>query len=151
VSLRALALKLSEELDGQTPRKLEVIVEPSADVVLYADADLIRLLFANLLRNAAQYSERDPALVHVSCEDARQVRRILVRDSGLGIPEALRERVFDAFFRTNPASPVRGSGLGLAICRRIVRAHGGSIRVADSSPRGTTFEILRPVGPRQGD
>jgi two-component system, OmpR family, sensor histidine kinase SenX3 len=151
VSLRALALKLQQELDGQTPRKLEVIVEPSADVALHADADLIRLLFANLLRNAAQYSERDPAVVHVSCEDARHARRILLKDSGLGIPEALRERVFDAFFRTHPASPVRGSGLGLAICRRIVRAHGGSIRVAESSPRGTTFEILLPVGPRQGD
>jgi signal transduction histidine kinase len=74
-----------------------------------------------------------------------------VKDSGIGIPEDLQERVFEDFFRTHPGSPVRGSGLGLAICRRIVRAHGGTIRVAESSPLGTSFEIVLPPGPGRGD
>jgi two-component system, OmpR family, sensor histidine kinase SenX3 len=145
VELRAFALQIQQGLDGQVPRKLEVIVEPSADIALRVDPDLMRLLLANLLRNAAQHSERDPALVRIACEERRGARILRVSDSGVGIPKALQARVFEDFFRGNPASPVRGSGLGLAICRRIVRAHGGRIRIATSSPLGTTFEIELPA------
>jgi len=65
-----------------------------------------------------------------------------VRDSGIGISPKDKERIFDPFFTTKPA----GMGLGLAICRTVVENHGGKLRLAESDSRGSTFEIVMPIG-----
>jgi signal transduction histidine kinase len=62
-----------------------------------------------------------------------------VSDTGPGIPPEDRERIFSRFVRLNPAREAGGSGLGLAIARWIAEIHGGTLRVADSGPKGTTF------------
>ncbi len=65
---------------------------------------------------------------------------LLFRDSGAGIPEELRERIFEPFFSTKP----NGSGLGLTLVRRVVSGAGGSLFVESSATEGTTFRILLP-------
>jgi signal transduction histidine kinase len=70
---------------------------------------------------------------------------VRVRDNGVGIPDAERERIFDDFYRAGGGSGERGSGLGLAICRKIMEAHQGSIAVAESSGEGTVFELRFPI------
>jgi signal transduction histidine kinase len=122
-------------------------------VVLVADADLLQLLVTNLARNAVQYSEREPVTVHIDAERSGKAWLVRVRDNGVGIAASEREKIFDDFYRSGiaKASGERGSGLGLSICRKIMEAHGGAIRVAASSPEGTTFELRfvdrpRPAG-----
>jgi two-component system, NarL family, sensor histidine kinase BarA len=80
---------------------------------------------------------------------------IRVSDSGIGIPDAEKERVFEPFYQPPGGPdgafvPGSGSGLGLAIARRLIKAQGGSIRVEDNRPRGTSVIVTLPVSPRLG-
>jgi signal transduction histidine kinase len=70
---------------------------------------------------------------------------VRISDTGAGIPEEARERIFDLGFTTRGAAG--GSGLGLALCRRIVEDHGGSIEVEGVAGRGTTFTVRIPTEP----
>jgi signal transduction histidine kinase len=72
---------------------------------------------------------------------------LCIRDSGPGVSNDNRERVFEPFYTTKP----NGMGLGLAICRKIIEEHGGTLRLAQTSAYGTMFEIVLPVsGPAPG-
>lgn len=138
-----------DELVATLRRDLEswsrVPVELTAQVgerELLADPQLMRLLLANLARNACAYNTREPVRLHVEALADGRVRFV---DNGVGIPEAEWERVFGEFYRLRgQGREVPGSGLGLALCRRILRLHGGQLRVATSSPEGTTFEFTLP-------
>ena len=72
-----------------------------------------------------------------------------VADSGIGIPAADRERIFDRFFRTAFATQqaIQGTGLGLAITKAIVEAHNGTIAVDSDEGRGSTFTVRLPLQP----
>jgi len=67
-----------------------------------------------------------------------------LRDTGAGIPDGDRERVFERFVRLDPARAAGGAGLGLSIARWIAEAHGGSLRVESSGPDGTIFAARFP-------
>jgi signal transduction histidine kinase len=142
VRLGDVAAELDAERDAwaKKPAELECELE---DVVLRADRELVKLVLTNLLRNACQYCQRDPVRIHLTA--AREVKRwrVLVRDNGVGVRPEERERIFEDFHRGDRTNE-RGSGLGLSICRKIMEAHGGTIRVADSSDEGTAFELSFP-------
>ncbi len=136
--------KLQVERDLWAHRPAELEGEELEPVLLHADRDLVQLLITNLIRNACQYSERAPATIRISAEASDKCWTVLVADNGVGIPEAEQEKIFDDFYRSKEGGG-RGSGLGLAICRKVMEAHGGSIRVAESSSAGTTFELIFPL------
>src|SRR4029078_3757543 len=69
---------------------------------------------------------------------------VTIADSGTGMQEALRHRIFDPLFTTKPA----GMGMGLSICRRIIEAHGGQLRASPCTPHGTEFRFTFP-GPNR--
>jgi signal transduction histidine kinase len=142
VMLAQIIDKLDRERDTWARRPAE-IERQDLNVTLDADPDLLLLLLTNLARNACQYTSREPATIHISAEPSGHRVVIRVRDNGVGIAEAERGRVFDDFFRAadRTGRGERGSGLGLSICRKIVEAHGGVLRVADTGPEGTTFEM----------
>jgi len=131
---------IREELPQFTRRAVRLEARGVEELVVAADPDLLRLLLANLVRNGCQHNERDPVCIHIDGEAGPPVR-LRVRDNGVGIPTGEQRRVFGDFYRPAGSTRSRGSGLGLAICRRVVEAHGGRIRVADSGPDGTTFEV----------
>lgn len=117
---------------------------------LEADADLLHRIASNLILNAAQALD-GRGLVAVTVGTAEpgegpaslgeEPAKLVIRDNGPGIPEAVRERLFEPFVTGRQG----GTGLGLAIVQRAVAAHGGIILV-DSAPRaGTTFSIFLPV------
>ena len=110
------------------------------------DAQLIRVLAQNLLRNAWKYGRRQPVEFTVSGEDQGNVAVVRFKDNGPGIPLAERERVFEAFHRlaAEEGRTVGGSGLGLALARRIAALHGGTLVISESSEAGTTFELRLP-------
>jgi len=132
-------------LDGGRPRVGTEIEKLSARV----DADQIRQVLWNLLKNAV---EAAPARVWVrlrTVEDAAGVRRavIEVADDGPAIAADIRERIFEPFFTTKE----EGSGLGLATVSRIVEAHGGSISLDSPAGGGNRFSVLLPGMPGVND
>jgi two-component system nitrogen regulation sensor histidine kinase NtrY len=105
------------------------------------DVEQIRRVLINLVDNAVEAMERKGRiLVETLWDRANSVARITIADDGPGIPPAEREKLFLPYYSTKR----RGSGLGLAIVRRIIAEHGGSIEVADNTPRGTRFTIDLP-------
>lgn len=111
-----------------------------------ADSDLIRQLVQNLMSNAAKFTPRG-GKVTVILEEEAAAARIIVQDTGPGIPEDKLEKVFDRFYQVD-ASDTRehgGSGLGLAICKNIVEWHGGKIWVENVKNSGAKFVVLLPV------
>jgi two-component system nitrogen regulation sensor histidine kinase NtrY len=104
------------------------------------DAEQMRRALINLLDNAVEATEA-PGKVTVSATRANGHLQIRVADTGRGIPQDSREKLFLPYYSTKG----RGTGLGLAIVHRIVTDHNGSIRVEDNSPKGTVFTVELPA------
>lgn len=115
-------------------------------IALNGDQELIRRMILNLLDNAVKYT---PAGGEISLALARQNghAEIVVRDTGIGIPETDQPRVFDRFFRVDKARAraMGGAGLGLSIAQWIVEVHGGEIGVNSAPGHGSTFTVVLPV------
>ncbi|MBZ4419265.1 HAMP domain-containing sensor histidine kinase [Myxococcus sp. RHSTA-1-4] len=141
VRLDELVSGLRRDLEAWS--KVPVELEAEVGEQTYsADAQLLRLLLSNLARNACAYNTRTPVRLRIQALPDGRVR---FSDNGIGIPREQWETAFEEFVRLpGQGRDVPGSGLGLALCRRIMRLHGGSLRVADSSPEGTTFELTFP-------
>ena len=121
----------------------------TVDWTFEGDEELLRSLVMNLLDNAIKHSPPGSAVdVCLTCDEASY--RIGVSDNGPGIPAEARGQVFERFFRVDrarareAASESGGAGLGLAIGRWIAEAHGGSLTLAESSSRGSRFEVRLP-------
>jgi signal transduction histidine kinase len=95
----------------------------------------------NLLLNACEAVPRD-GKVEVSIEEAGGAARILVNDNGPGIAEPIREHLFRPFVSFGKEN---GTGLGLTIAQKILEDHGGRLKLASTSPQGTTFELTLPL------
>jgi two-component system OmpR family sensor kinase len=133
-----------------------------AGLRVYADRALLARVVGNVVANAVQYN-RDGGTVDVAaCLSAPApgtwapaLVTLTVADTGPGIPAAEREKIFARFYRLDESRQrhTGGTGLGLAICREVMRALGGTIRVAASSAAGTTLEITMPgdTAPGRGD
>lgn len=112
---------------------------------VYGDAALLTTAVRNLLDNAVRYS-REYSRVNVGVSEADGLVHIAVVDQGEGIPLAVRERVFERFYRGDSARSREsgGSGLGLAIVKHVAADHGGRVKLWSSPGRGSTFTILLP-------
>jgi len=112
---------------------------------VYGDEALLITALANLIANAIQYSPSG-SRVGVGVSNEEGVVEIAVTDQGVGIPEDEIDRVFERFFRTDPARSRRtgGSGLGLSIVKHAVQNHGGDVRVWSQLGKGSTFTIRLP-------
>lgn len=128
------------ELAGQSGRAVsDVLVryEGSEHALITADAAQLRQLIWNLVRNAVQASSAGSEVtVTVSLRSDGDVE-LCVRDQGVGLTEAAKERIFDAFFTTR----AQGTGVGLAVVKRIADDHGFTIAVESESGHGATFRV----------
>jgi len=128
-------------------RGLEFVVRvPDEDVFVMADPQAIRRVINILLENACRYTPA-PGKVEVwlLAEGSRAVLHVC--DSGIGIPEQDKRRIFERFYRSDAARNRErgGAGLGLAIASWISRQHGGTIRVSDACEKGSDFVVEIPV------
>ena len=123
-------------------REINVSFTSDMHIVLNAIETLLDILVVNLLKNAFIYTPKG-GHVDISLEAKGETVVISISDSGVGIPEALRGRIFDRFYRI-PGISLDGSGLGLSIVKRIVEVHSGNIKIDDSSSGGTIFTIELP-------
>jgi NtrC-family two-component system sensor histidine kinase KinB len=161
VDLHAL---VEEAVRRFSPRYAEAGVALTASrecprAAVLADPPRLALVLSNVLSNALNYTpEGGRVTVHVSSRQnagspARDLLRVAVTDSGPGIPEELRDRVFEKFFRiesqrTLGRTAVQGAGFGLYLCRQIIEAHGGSIRCEPGDwGRGTRIALHLPPAP----
>lgn len=106
---------------------------------LRADPTQLERAFANLLENAVVHGEGRPVLVRSRLVGPRLVVRVV--DRGPGIPENLRERIFEPFYRAPGAASGAGSGLGLAIARGFIEANGGEVEVESLPGQGSSFVV----------
>jgi signal transduction histidine kinase len=133
-------------------RDIRIEMHDLPELTAYADPRLLARVLDNVLANAVFYNrdggriDISGAAVDSSDGGAIDTIAITVTDTGSGIPPGLFERVFDRFYRLDESRGSRtgGSGLGLAICREVLTVLSGSIRIATSSPGGTTVEIRLP-------
>lgn len=140
--LTALVREVVGTFSGEGGPPVEVDVPPKPTVV-YGDPNRLRQVFINLLRNAWEaLSETHDPHIRVSLKGHRRGVYVYVEDNGPGVPPELRDRIFEPFFTTKK----KGSGLGLYVVRRIVRAHGGEIRLR-SRPGSTSFVLFLPRKP----
>ncbi|HET7909878.1 MAG TPA: ATP-binding protein [Nitrospira sp.] len=137
----------------------------SADVeahlpLLIGDQERLVQVLANLLDNAIKYTlegglitvsaRRIPVSAGRTADGPHEGIELTVTDTGIGIPEADRPRVFERFYRVDKARSreLGGTGLGLAIVKHIVEGHGGSIRVEGNVPNGSRFVVRLPADPQ---
>jgi PAS domain S-box-containing protein len=117
-----------------------------------ADADQLHQVFMNLIINAQQalQDQTPPRKLSLTSrfDPSANAIRITVADNGPGIPEVVRNRIFEPYFTTKPMGA--GTGVGLAVCLGIVEAHGGRITVQSSDGSGTVFIIVLPVASLDG-
>lgn len=112
---------------------------------MVGDFGQLQQVFTNLFINAADAMDGKGRLeIKARFESERNQFVIMVSDTGPGIPEALREKIFEIFFTTKPAG--KGTGLGLTITKNIIKLHGGDVRIECPPEGGTTFIIELPMG-----
>jgi PAS domain S-box-containing protein len=131
---------------------LTAYADPRAAVALRGDSQWLRQVLVNLVGNAVKFTESGEVEVRAELESSsrRAARvRFSVSDSGPGIPESDRDRLFEPFVQLGPRRD-GGTGLGLAICRRLVRLMGGDIELQSSPGSGSTFSFTLEF-PAAGD
>ena len=130
-------------------RAIELILDAAEPVAVQGDFERLRRMLLNLAENAVKYTGPG-GRVRLSLKREGDRATIAVSDTGLGIPEEERERIFEPFYRAQDARSMaeRGTGLGLSIARSIAAAHGGSIRVESEPGRGSTFTVLLECRPQ---
>ncbi len=148
VALEPLARDVWNSLGGRGHARdiaFDTVIGPSADAV-DADPEAVRQILTNVLDNAARYT---PKGGRVTVESAREdgTLRLDVRDTGPGIPGEHLHRLFERFYRVDPARSreMGGTGLGLAIVKHLVEAHGGRVEALSTLGRGTTIRMHLPA------
>ena len=153
VELPVLAVDALQAAQAIAPdRKIELDVRDEPErLIAYGDDARLRQVIANLMTNALIHTPADAAVTLrlYAAPDDRAV--IEVSDTGPGLPERQRERVFERFYRADGARTRRtdrtatGTGLGLAIVAAIVRAHSGVVEVVSVPGEGATFRVTLPA------
>jgi two-component system sensor histidine kinase GlrK len=126
---------------GRLPRLTSTVASDAR--VVFADADLLRRVFDNLLMNVAVHAGSD-APVTIRAQRLDDFVQFSVSDDGPGIVGSEAERIFDPFVTLNRTGARRTHGLGLAFCRAAVTAMGGTVELAPSD-HGATFDVRLPV------
>ncbi len=131
-----------------SPYQLEKHIAPGLPLVL-ADERALQHVVQNLLDNAVKYGTESSNWIGLTVAPAGDFVEIRVADRGPGIPADEQSMIFEPFFRGRRAiaDQVHGTGLGLNLVRKIVEAHGGTIRVQNHAPQGSEFIVRLPVAP----
>ncbi|AKI02427.1 signal transduction histidine kinase [Hoeflea sp. IMCC20628] len=151
INLAMLASEVCDIVSEETATDIHYVVDIDEALEVEADSEQMFRVIYNLVRNAVQAFDADPAddtaliqRITVSARRSGTVVEILVSDTGPGLPAKARENLFLPF---RGSARSGGTGLGLAIARELVTAHGGSITLDETVAQGTTFRIELPDQP----
>ena len=128
-------------------RGIELVETTDSGLVVLGDEDLLVTALRNLLDNAVDYSPEHTRVLVTTTRASDYTAEISVADQGIGIPERDRERIFERFYRVDPARSraTGGTGLGLAIVKHVTVAHGGNVTVWSKVGAGSTFTLRLPL------
>ncbi len=151
LALRGVVTDVSELLGLETDPNVEWANEVAPDLQIDADPEQLFRILMNLCRNSQQaVAELEPGgsriRIAVTAERIGRAVHVRVIDTGPGIPDHVREKLFDAF---QGSTKTDGSGLGMSIAAELIRAHGGLIQIDETSEEGTTFCLTVPDRPDQ--
>lgn len=148
LALNQLAQDAALDTGAQAPERVVTVLEDPESPVVLGDEYKVRQVMTNLIGNALRYSpEGSPLEIVVSTDHTKRMGRFEIVDHGEGIPEQLREKIFDRFWRADNSRnrETGGSGLGLSIVQSIVQAHGGSVTAHATANGGATFQVDLPL------
>jgi signal transduction histidine kinase len=123
----------------------DITVDVQQPLIAEIDSLRIEQVLTNLIENAIKFSPTGGLIMIEAGECEGGWLRIAVQDSGPGVPESERERIFERFYQIDNLGSAGGMGLGLYISRRIVTLHGGTIAVEAPESGGTRFVIQLPI------
>jgi len=131
---------------GADSRKIEILSGEIANGVVLGDRDQIIMAIQNLVENAVNYSP-EGTKVTVSSIVKNGIITISITDQGIGIPEIEKDRIFERFYRVDPARSRQsgGTGLGLSIVKHVATKHGGEVSVWSVENVGSTFSLKLPL------
>ncbi|MEC8333619.1 MAG: GAF domain-containing protein [Verrucomicrobiota bacterium] len=133
-TLKLVRIKLDQQ-------KIDIIFKPFAQGT-YVDVNKGQILqvILNLILNATQ-AMPNGGTIYIETTIEGELTHMTISDNGIGIPQAIKDNIFESFLTNRPD----GTGLGLSISKRIMRAHRGDIELSCSSPKGTTFHCWLPI------
>lgn len=134
------------EVEAQS-RDIAVVRAPARDLAVYGDRALLTTAVRNLLDNALRYSDGGTRVTIAPRVGGEGMVEVAVIDQGIGIDEELLPRVFERFYRIDPARSraTGGTGLGLSIVKHVAADHGGEVTVWSQPGRGSTFTLRLPA------
>ena len=149
INIRKLCLDVLEELGDRYIAKCQQIeIDIPKDLpYVYADPERIRQVLVNLLDNAIKYTPENGKISVCGLHRTTQKVQFSIGDTGPGIPQENRDRIFENHFRLKRDEATEGYGIGLSLCQRIVRAHYGQIWVDSAPTGGAWFHFTLPVYP----
>lgn len=148
VNLSEIATEILKDLQEREPDvAAEIKIQPG--IVVRGDAQMLRILMENLLRNAWKYSSKSERVRIEFGEIEGTPRRFFVSDSGAGFDMEYAGKLFEPFQRLHSEREYEGTGIGLAICRRIVARHGGRIWAEGKVGRGAKFSFTLEPDPNE--
>jgi two-component system sensor histidine kinase SenX3 len=137
----------ANETDAAT-KHIELVQDGDRGLTVLGNADAVTLALSNLVSNAVAYSPEHRRVVVAARRDETTVD-LSVTDQGVGIPAAEIDRIFERFYRVDPARhrSTGGTGLGLSIVKHVAAAHGGEVNVWSAEGQGSTFTLTLPGRP----
>lgn len=143
-SLSELVQSCYEIYDTRYPNRFAAEIKTALSA--YTDRTLLQMVINNVLENAVKYTPVDK-LVRISLSQVSNQILIQISDSGVGIPDAEKKKVFNKFYRIGNENTraSKGSGLGLYLSKKIMHYLKGDIRLKDNKPQGCVFEISIPL------
>lgn len=145
LDLGKLVNNCTDDFISRFPNR-QILKNIEDDIIITGDPMLLQIAVNNLLENALKYSPKDAAIgIQLDLNDT--VAELQVKDSGPGIPDEEKKKVFDKFYRLGNEATKRakGTGLGLYITRKIVKNHGGNIFIDNNEGAGSIFTIQLAV------
>ena len=115
----------------------------SEHLMVWTNETYFKRALTNLVTNAVRHARRH---IWITAKKVDEMAHISVEDDGCGIPEHLREKIFEPFYRVDEDSKTGGTGLGLAIVKRIVMQNDGQVRVENRTEGGARFILIFPLG-----
>ena len=134
------------DFSNMTVQKNIYISTDLQNVEIYGNVDLLYRAFSNLIQNSIRYNVKN-GNIYISAKQKQHNTVIQICDTGIGISEENRQRIFEPFFRVDKSRSreMGGAGLGLSIVKKIIEKHDGTITVSNNNPQGTCFTVELPL------
>lgn len=134
------------DFSNMTAQKNICIAIDLQNVEIYGNVDLLYRAFSNLIQNSIRYNVKNGD-IYISAKQKQHDTVIQICDTGIGISEENRQRIFEPFFRVDKSRSreMGGAGLGLSIVKKIIEKHDGTITVSNNNPQGTCFTVELPL------